>query len=509
MKLSRRHFLKSATAVGALASMPLALPVGAKSAKSAESTIVNYKSFFNKALANDPRLIGFSDVNHDFSLKSMVIEGKLPEQLQGSLLRNGPAKLERGDIRYRHLFEGDGMIQQFRFIDGKVLHRGRFVQTQKYREEQKAQRFLYSGPDTKIDDSLSVVNNDTVNTANTNIIPVGDELWALWEAGSPTRIDKQTLGYKELVELGAGSRYGDKLKGLPFSAHPKIDSNGDIFNFGLHSSGHIAVYHLKANGLMKNVALINANYRGGMMHDFLITERHVLLVLPSLTQAPMTSGYFEKIQFDKNLPMRVLVLDKNTLSEIKSYELPPGFVFHFGNAWLEKDGTICFDASLYQDADVLHKLSKIMTGQEHQESRAKLVFVSLKTNGQVEINNADITSEFPRILPHLTGHNNQHLYHLSAKENALWSDSVSRVDVTTGKQESYNYGSDYLVEEHVPIAIKGGEKGAFVMGTALHVPSKRTCLNVFEADNLAAGPIARAWLPYHLPLGFHGNFVAS
>ena len=47
-----------------------------------------------------------------------------------------------------------------------------------------------------------------------------------------------------------------------------------------------------------------------------------------------------------------------------------------------------------------------------------------------------------------------------------------------------------------------------MIGTALHVPTKRTCLNIFNSESLSDGPIARAWLPHHLPLGFHGNFVA-
>jgi carotenoid cleavage dioxygenase len=35
----------------------------------------------------------------------------------------------------------------------------------------------------------------------------------------------------------------------------------------------------------------------------------------------------------------------------------------------------------------------------------------------------------------------------------------------------------------------------------------RTVLSVFDAMHLAAGPRARAELPYALPLGLHGNFA--
>jgi carotenoid cleavage dioxygenase-like enzyme len=48
-----------------------------------------------------------------------------------------------------------------------------------------------------------------------------------------------------------------------------------------------------------------------------------------------------------------------------------------------------------------------------------------------------------------------------------------------------------------------------VLGTALHRASGRTTLSVFEASALADGPLAQLALPYGLPLGLHGQFVAA
>jgi hypothetical protein len=47
-----------------------------------------------------------------------------------------------------------------------------------------------------------------------------------------------------------------------------------------------------------------------------------------------------------------------------------------------------------------------------------------------------------------------------------------------------------------------------LLGTALHRASGRTTLSVFEASALADGPVAQLALPYGLPLGLHGQFVA-
>lgn len=501
----RRDFVKSLAAIG----ISSALPVSAL-AKLESSAAVNVKQLFNQALATNPTLIGFANVEGDFVPKQLRVEGKIPKDLRGMFVRNGPAKHERGELRYRHLFEGDGMIQQFTIADSKIAHQGKFLQTPKFVREEKAGRFLFSGPDTKIADSIGVASADQVNTANTNVIPVNGELWALWEGGSATAISGDDLTYKRQINFGEGNSFGDQLKGLPFSAHPKIDPNGDIWNFGANSSGHIVVYHLSPTGKLKNMQLVNSSYRGGMLHDFLITQDYVLLVLPSLIRHHDKQGFFNSIRMDKQLPMTVLVLDKNTLKLAKKYELPPGFAFHFGNAWQDRQNNIHFDASLYDDVGVLHELSDVMSGSPvNKPTHAYTTIFTLQNNGSVSEKRFPEISEFPRVCEHLTGLKNRYLFYLSSKGNNVWSNSLIVRDLHKDKASRFDYGAEYLVEEHIPICPKAIEGKGYLIGTALHVPSKRTCLNIFDMARVADGPMARAWLPYHLPLGFHGNFVAA
>ncbi len=512
--MQRRTLLKSMAAFGAgtlLFNSPLK---AAENVTTQAAKLVDYKSLFNKALSDNPELIGFDNITNNYSSRELALEGEIPADLKGTFYRNGPGKHERGDVRYQHLFEGDGMLQSFQITDGKIIHHGKFIATPKFTKEQQAERFLYSGPDTKLITPLPVSNSDMINTANTNIIPVGEDLWALWEAGSPTKVNATTLDYQEHITLGKNGKYGNSLQGLPFSAHPKIEANGDIWNFGLNPSGHIVLYHLSARGKVKNVALINAQYRGAMLHDFLITDKHLLLILPSLTKGGLTNdpqqGYFARIKFNKNQPMRVLVVNKADLKLKKQYELPAGFAFHYGNAWEEKDGTIHFDASLYPNVEVLHNLSGLMQGKiAHKNIKAQTALFRLKPNGTVSHTLLHNNSEFPRICDHLTGLRNDVLYHLSSEFDSIWSDTVSALNVNSGKEDKYSYGKDFLVEEHISICPQKKEGTGYLIGTALHVPSKRTCLNIFNANNLAQGPITRAWLPYHLPLGFHGNFKAA
>jgi len=512
--MHRRQILKSLSMLGASSILLKPSLVHAFQTQKPASNIVNVKALFNQALAQKPSLIGFTNTEKNFDFKTLSIEGKLPNDLLGWFYRNGPAKHERQDIRYQHLFEGDGMIQEFAIFDGKVHHRGKFIDTPKFEKEQAAKRFLYSGPDTKLANSFPVSSADTINTANTNVIAVGGDLWALWEAGSPSQIDTENLAFKQHVSLGENSRYGKTLKGLPFSAHPKVESNGEIWNFGLDRTGSVIVYHLSATGRAKNVGIVNARYSGGILHDFLVTQKHVLLILPSLIRKSADTtdehGYFNQITYSDAQAMRVIVVNKSDLTIKREYELASGFAFHFGNAWETTDGTIHFDASMYPNADIVQALGNVMRGhQSAAHPNAQTTLFTLYPSGKTAQTNLAINSEFPRICSHLVGKRNNMVYFLSSRDSAIWSDSVCAINTDTGKIDQYDFGESYLVEEHIPICPQFKEGTGYLIGTALHVPTGRTCLNVFSANNLAVGPIARAWLPYHLPLGFHGNFKAA
>ncbi|MGH1438992.1 MAG: carotenoid oxygenase family protein [Cellvibrionaceae bacterium] len=507
--MDRRHFLQVASGLS-LGGLSLSSTALAYEKLLADDPMRQAKVDFDAALIKNPGLIGFSSVNRNFPPQELILEGHLPKDLQGHFYRNGPAIHERGQQRYQHLFEGDGMAQQFTLANNTITHQGKLIRTPKFIEEEQAQRFLYSGTDSQLQKSKPIDNPDTINTANTSLLDVQNEMWALWEGGSPVAIDKQTLETRGLVNLGEGSRFGNTLKGLAFSAHPRIDANGNIWNFGLSLDGQIVVYQLNSKGTVKNVGLIDVNYQGRFIHDFLVTTKHILLILPSLTSDRNIEGLFSSIRFDAKQAMEVLLIDKQTLNMKKRYQLDAGFVFHYGNAWEDKQGTIRFDACLYPNANSLHQFSELMSGNTLEDNSSPSVLFQLNPDGtssrQILVNS---NSEFPIVDPQYSGLRNRYLYTLGTTGSELWFDTLRQLDIESGKFVEYTYGSDYLVEEHLFVNPSNQSDKGYLIGTALHVPSKRTCVNVFAESNIVAGPICRAWLPYHLPIGFHGKFITS
>jgi all-trans-8'-apo-beta-carotenal 15,15'-oxygenase len=66
------------------------------------------------------------------------LQGEIPKDLKGTLLRNGPGNFDFGSMRINHPFDGDGIISAYSFVDGQVLMRRKFVRTQDLKQEMEA-----------------------------------------------------------------------------------------------------------------------------------------------------------------------------------------------------------------------------------------------------------------------------------------------------------------------------------------------------------------------------------
>src|SRR5688572_7149903 len=109
----------------------------------AETAVFDGTARFNKGLAANPWLVGWRTVGVEaLGPTRIAMEGKLPADLQGVLYRAGPAWFDRAGFRYHHWFDGDGLVQSWRFSRGGVEHRARMAATRKFVREQEAGRFL-------------------------------------------------------------------------------------------------------------------------------------------------------------------------------------------------------------------------------------------------------------------------------------------------------------------------------------------------------------------------------
>ena len=271
---TRRSFVAASAASGLAGLAPFAPALAA--------TGDDWGETFADALKRNPMLIGWKTPPDRLDAKALTVTGTWPAGLKGRFFRNGPSIHDRFGRRYRHWFDGDGMIQEFAIADGRIAHRGRTIRTPKLDREDRAGKRLYSGYGTHSPTAAPLRGPDSMNAANISVLHHGGELMALWEGGSATQLDEATLaaqGFKS---------WEPALKGVAFSAHPKVDPDGTLWNIGcnLLPRPALVLYHIDRAGKLVKAALVDAGPIG-LVHDFVVTRKSLVLPDPAL---PVRSG---------------------------------------------------------------------------------------------------------------------------------------------------------------------------------------------------------------------------
>jgi carotenoid cleavage dioxygenase len=497
--MQRRHFIKAGLGFAALG-------IAGFARADARTTYQR----FHAALARDAELTVYANLEGSQQGHAHV-EGRIPDELQGTFFRNGPGRFELGGERYHHWFDGDGYAQAWRIEGGTVTHQGRFVETRKFLDESAAGQFLYPAFGSDIA-RRGFRDNDSLNTANTNLLPFNDRLYALWEGGSATELDPATL-----ATIGIHT-WRDDLAAMPFSAHPKIEPDGTLWNFGALPGGDkLALYRIGADGKVRQAGVIEVPQLA-LQHDFAVSARHLVFLVPpydisddatlSLADRHMWAG--------EKRGARIVVVAKDTLTIRRVYDLPPRMAFHFGNAWDEAGGNVTQVDLVLHDGDLLKAASRVMEGEREPNRPALHAAMRLSldhASGRLSATHLLDGAEFPRVMPQVVGRRHGRLAMLSsdAQNTLLMLDTVNVVDVERGRADSWRFAPGWRAEEHVLVPRKGArsETDGWLVGVAQDTNTATSMLTVFDAARVAAGPVALARLPYRTPHCFHGNFLAA
>lgn len=483
--MDRRAFLSAAAGFGALAFSPETLL--AAQANSGDWTL------------------GFADVEADIAPRQLrLVRGRPPEDLEGQLFRNGPAKFRRPGGSATHWFDGDGLVRRYRIGGGRAQLSARFPDTAKRRADSAADAVVSPGFGTRGTPAATVRGPDDVNAANTSVMMAGQELWALWEGGSPVAMDPQTLATKGVHTFRAD------LKGMPFLAHPRYEPDGRVWNLGV-SGKRAVVWRLGADGALEAVTPIELP-RASYLHDFTATARHLVIVLqPWIHErqvAPISAGYIWKPEQGT----QVLVLDKADLTKQRVFELPAFAFFHMGDAWEEADGTIRFDICTAPSPHIAVNAARdFLLGQASTGHTGNdLSLVALRADGSTSVTKSGLVAEFPRSDPRRAGERRDLSVSVWAGEgeNPLFQ-GIAVVDWRRDRIARYDFGARHLVEEMVFVPRPGAsaELAGWLVGTTVNLDAQATELHVFDARRVAAGPLCTWRADVALPISFHGIWV--
>jgi len=436
----------------------------------------------------------------DFDL---VATGQIPAGIRGALYRNGPnPQFEpRGDY---HWFSGDGMIHGFFVEDGKGSYRNRYVRTPKYEIENAAGKALFGGFDPRAADP-SVAGKDG-GVSNTNIVWHAGRLMALEEAHKPFELDPITLESRGYVDDYQGR----------VTAHPKIDpKTGEMVWFGygvgdMPFSNTVSYGVTDASGKVVRRDNFEAPF-SSMVHDFLVTDRYALFPILPLTgslQRAMAGEAPFAWEPDKGSHVGVMLRNAG-VDTIRWFTTDACYVFHPMNAWEEGD-KIFADVMEYPVAPLFPNADGTMS----ERSAARLVRWTFDLGGTSNTIKRepidDLAGEFPRFDERYAGLAYRHGWFAAnaSKPGDFGFDSLAHIDLKTGKRTVHNFTAGDVPGEpiFIPRSADAAEGDGWIIAVVYRAAENVSELVVFDAQDMAAGPIASAKLPRRVPFGFHGNW---
>ena len=454
------------------------------------------------------------------------VVGKIPTDINGGFVRVG------GEYLYpsKHADDGpnsDGYISMFRFRNGIVDYTGKWVKTPRYKNDLAAGRQLYGYYRNPYDDDPSVTDiAHPAKRALANTAPIahGGRLFALKEDALPYEVNPDTL-----ETVGTWDFHG-KYKSETFTAHPKIDPvTGEMVCFGYEATGSATddlwVYTVNKAGQVTREWRCKVPY-ASMIHDMSLTQKHILFPGGNMvTSVDILKERKNHWAWDPNKPSYIGILPRDgDAKDMRWFYGPKRNMVHTFNARSEGNKVI-LEAPFFDDNFLFPMFtpvdgSKIVAPQRARIRRLTFDLNSKDDRWQEEILWPMQVSDLGRIdTRYMTLHTRYGFTNYIDPEKPFdekrggnlkgrVSNMYGRFDFATQKIDSYFVGDTHALGEcvFVPRAGSTKEGDGYLMGVASNYAEMRSELIIADAQNLAAGDIARVILPFRSG-SLHGIWV--
>ena len=453
----------------------------------------------------------YAPITMECDAPDLPILGELPKDLAGTLYRNGPNPHHAPRDQNHHWFIGDGMIHAFHIENGRVGYRNRWVRTPKWQLEAAAGHALFGSWGNPMTSDPSVAGKDG-GVANTNIVWHADRLLALEEAHLPFALDWRTLEPRGYCD------FDGKLK-FRMTAHPKIDpATGELVLFAYSAGGPFSrdmLYGtLDRRGKLTRLDRFEAPY-ASMVHDFLVTEHHVLFpILPLTGSMERAMSGKPAYAWEPEKGSRIGIMRRDgEVAAMRWFQSDACYVFHPLNAW-EEGSKIIADVMQYEAAPLFPNPDG--TPGDPAKAVARLCRWTFDLAGNTDsftrVYIDDLAGEFPRLDERFATRPYRHGYYACQQraEDAAF-DALAHLDRVTGRRTVYTLPKGDAISEpvFVPRRNDSDEGDGWLLATIYRGAEKRSDLAIFAADAIVDGPMATAQLSHRVPFGFHGNWRAA
>lgn len=437
-----------------------------------------------------------------------VIEGAIPTDIDGVYIRNTENQIHQ-PLGFFHPFDGDGMLHQISFENGRASYRNRFVRTRGFHAEQEANSSLWGGLMDRHGVSKRPgfgAHGGLKDSSSTDvIIHAGRAVSTFYQCGEAYLVDPETLDTIGVANWGP-------LDGV--SAHPKVDERtGELMFFNY--STHAPYMHYGVVDADNKLTTYRPVELPGprLPHDMAFTENYVILNdFPLFWDPELLQRDIHAVRMHWDKPSRFAVIPRRGDGPIRWFEAAPTFVLHWVNAY-EQGDEIILDGYFEEDpapkkaTDALPGYEHLMAYLDEHAFRSKLHRwrFNLKDGTTKEERLDDRVLEFGTINQRVAGRPYRYAYSTKSKPGWFLFSGFVKHDLRTGEWQEVNlepgrYGSE------APFAPRIGGKdeddGYLVSFITDENTGASECI-LIDCKRFSEGPVVRIALPHKLCSGTH------
>ncbi|CAG8981822.1 hypothetical protein HYALB_00013987 [Hymenoscyphus albidus] len=457
---------------------------------------------------NNVALQGFNrSQRFEGDIFDLEVTGRIPEDINGTFYRIQP------DHRFPPIYEndisfnGDGLISAFYLQNGHVDFRQRYVRTERFKRETAARRSLFGKYRNLYTDNESV--KGVIRTAsNTNVVFWRGMLLAMKEDGPPYAMDPVTL------ETIGRYDFEGQVESPTFTAHPKFDP---------------------ITGEMKTEETWYKAPFCGVIHDCGISKNYVVLPMTPLKCSHdrlKKGGNHWAWDPSEDQLYGIVPRRGGKPEDIVWLRGENAFHGHVAGCYENTEGHIVFDLTVASDnvfwffpeEGALPQPPSPETLGKRQSDTYRWIFdPKAKTNTRVQpFEVFGINGEFSRIDDRYVTKPYDHFWQLQiepppkrefdfrkcGKPVGGLFNVIGHFSWSTKTKDTYWANETTTFQE--PVFVPKGtdvEGDGYLIMLLNHLDELRNDILIFDALNLAKGPLAAIHLPFKLRLGVHGNFV--
>ena len=436
--------------------------------------------------------------------------GAAPEALNGTLYRVGPGRFEDAAGPYGHWFDGEGLLTAIRFRGGEVSAACRMiVPAGAEREDYASRGRLGRAPRGLARRVIGYVRPDGyVNVANTALMEWQGRLFALFEAGLPTEVDRETLETLGETELGVVRR------SLGAQPQPRAET-GELINQGFSPApfARVDYYALPEKGAPRQLARAAVSDRFPA-HDLAVAGAHAVTVMsPLFVDIPRLLGGAPVSRCLRWRPERgteVVVAPLNGGAAWRA-SAPAMLYSHTAHAF-EEDGVLVVQGVAAADASLADWTARVRRGCKSlapspSPGRLTEIRIDLETRRVSVEALFEAPLEFPAVDPRRPGARAGVVYAAGWGDDrdaySDFYDAVLRFDLTEDAPRRFEFGHGHAVSE--PVFVPGGEAEGegWLLCVNYDAHADRSCVMVLEAG-VEMKLVATLPLPQPLPMSLHG-----